>query len=288
MTLIKTVNLITGIMLLAGLGLTRQTFSQTTVQKSVKLEYNIPPEGVKYLTTSKIIQTMDIMGQSMQANVFSSLGCSIRSTGKTGSNMNLEVKIDTLGQLTDSPNGVSGGAAKEAMGKTFNMVLAPSGKEIDIAEAKKISYNIEGSGPGDMSESFYDYFPDLPEKSVSPGYTWTTTDTMNAKTLTMSVFMIIKSENIFEGFETSDGVTCAKIASVLSGTREVKTSAQGMDFKITGPFTGSGTLLFAPSKGYFLKQDITTKMNGTMEMSAPETMTFPMVMDMTSVNEVVK
>lgn len=285
---IKSVNLITGIMLLACFGLTGQTFSQTTVQKPVKLEYNIPSEGVKYLTTSKIIQTMDIMGQSMQANVSSSLGCSIRSTGKTGSNMNLEVKIDTLGQLTDSPNGVSGGAAKEVIGKTFNMVLAPSGKEIDIAEAKKISYNIDGSGPGDMSESFYDYFPDLPEKSVSPGYTWTTTDTMNAKTQTMSVFMIIKSENIFEGFETSDGVTCARIASVLSGTREVKTSAQGMDFKITGPFTGSGILLFAPSKGYFLKQDITTKMNGTMEMSAPETMTFPMVMDMSSVNEVVK
>ncbi len=288
MARIKTVNLITGIMLLAGVGLTGQTFSQTTVQKSVKLEYNIPSEGVKYLTTSKIIQTMDIMGQSMQANVSSSLGCSIRSTGKTGINMNLEVKIDTLGQLTDSPNGISGGAAKDAIGKTFNMVLAPSGKEIDISEAKKITYSLEGNGPGDMSESFYDYFPNLPENPISPGYTWTDTDTMNGKTQTMSIFMIIKSENKFEGFEASDGVTCAKIVSVLSGTREVKTSSQGMDFKITGPFTGSGTLLFAPSKGYFLKQDITTKMIGTMEMNAPEVMTFPMVMDMTSVNEVVK
>jgi hypothetical protein len=298
MTRMKQVLTYSGILLLACIGLSSYTYFQPSFhlrhgfggqgQKSMKLEYNFPAEGVKYLMTNKIIQTMDINGQSMQANVSSTLGCTIKSKGRTDGNLKLEVKIDTLGQQTDSPQGFSGGAITPAIGKTFNMTLSPQGKETDISEAAKITYNVEGSGPGDLSQSFYDYFPDMPAKSISPGYTWTKTDTMNVKTQTMSIFMIIISENKFEGFETADGIECAKIVSVLSGTREVRTQTQGMDIKITGPFTGSGTLLFAPAKGYFLKQSVATKMNGQMDITYPEAMTFPMVMEMTSVNEVVK
>jgi len=264
------------------------SYSQSASQKSVKLEYSFAAGNVKYLSTSKIIQTMDIEGQSMQANVFSTLGCTIKPAGKQDGYLKLEVKIDTMGQNTESPQGYSGGAVADAIGKTFNLTISPSGKETDLSGAANIVFYIEGSGRSDLSQSFTDYFPDLPEKPVTPGYAWSSTDTVRAKSETMSVLMIIKSENTFEGFETVDGTECAKIVSVLSGSRDVKTQTQGMDIRMRGPFTGSGTLFFAPVKGYFLKHMVTTKMDGSMEITSPEAMTFPVVMDMTSVNEVVK
>ncbi len=277
-----------GILLLVCSALFYPAYSQSTPQKSVKLEYSFSAGNVKYMSTGKIIQIMDIQGQPMQANVYSAFGCTVKPEGKQNGNLKLEVTIDTLGQSTESPQGYSGGAIAEAIGKTFSITILPTGKETDLSGAAKITYNVEGSGPSDMSQTFNDYFPDLPATPVTAGYTWTTTDTINTNTQTMTLFMIVKSENKIEGFEPVNGTECIKIVSVLSGSREMRIQNQGMDIKMMGPFTGSGTLLFAPSKGYFLKHLVSTKMDGTMEITYPDAMSFPVVMDMTSVNEVVK
>jgi hypothetical protein len=288
MTRMKSVSSFSGVLLIVFNGMFYNCFSQSVPQKSVKLEYNLPSAGVKYLNTNKIIQTMDIMGQVMEANVFSAFGCSISQTGKQDGNLNLEVKVDTMGQRTESPNGSVGGAITEVIGKTFSITISPSGKEKDISQAEKITFNVEGSGPSDLSQSFYDYFPDLPVISISPGYTWTTTDTMNAKTPSMTMMMIITSENRFEDFETVDGIECVKITSTLSGTRDMKIRTQENDIKLAGPFTGSGTLFFSPADGYFIKQLVTTNLKGTIDITYPEAISFPLVQDMNMVNQVVK
>jgi len=256
---------------------------------AVKLVYNFPSDkAVKYQTVSKIVQTMDIMGQVMEVNVLSFLGCSINSKGIVNKNLNLEVRIDSMYQSVDSPQGTAGGVLRDAMGKVFIMTITPEGKEIDLSEAAKLTINIEGSGPTDASQSFNDYFPDLPAGSIKPGYTWSQTDTLKTKSASNSMVMAIKSDNKFEGFEDVDGVKCAKISSALSGDRVVVTQSQGMDITVKGPFSGTSILLFSPEKGYFLKQTVTTKQTGTIDITSPENMSFPVVMDMISVNEVVK
>jgi hypothetical protein len=256
---------------------------------SVILKYHFPADkAVKYLNVSKIVQTMDINGQSMLVNVSSVLGCSIKSVGDLDKNLKLEIKIDSMAQNIESPQGSAGGVIKEVRGKVFTMVLSPEGKEVDLTEAKKVIINVEGSGQTDAAQSFADYFPDLPSGSVNPGYTWTSTDTVDSKSSTMSMLMIIKSDNKLEGFENINGVDCAKISSVLAGTRSMLTQSQGMDIKTTGTFTGNGLLYFAPGEGYFIKQSVTTRLTGTIDITSPESMTFPLVMDMTSVNEIQK
>jgi len=167
------------------------------------------------------------------------------------------------------------------------MTITPSGKETDISEAAKIVFNVEGSGQSDLSQSFYDYFPDIPSVAMTPGYTWTTTDTMNAKTPTMTMIMVVKAENKYEGMETSGGKECVKITSIVSGSRDMKITAQGNDIRMTGPFTGTGLLLFSTSDGYFIKHAVKTRLNGTLDITYPDSMTFPMVQDMDVVNEVV-
>lgn len=256
---------------------------------SVKMAYNYPADKpVKYLSTGKIVQTMDVMGQVMEVNVLSAFGCSIKSKGRLEKNQNLEVIIDSMYQKVESPQGSAGGNIIDAKGKVFSITLAPDGKEVDLSEAAKIVVNIEGSGPSDASQQFSEFFPDLPTSLVSPGYTWSVADTLKTKSVSNSVVMAYKSENKFEGFEDINGIKCAKITSVVSGDRVIVTQSQGMDITAKGPFTGTSIMYFSPEKGYFIKQTVNSKQTGNIEITSPENMSFPVVMDMTSVNEVVK
>ena len=97
--------------------------------------------------------------------------------------------------------------------------------------------------------------------------------------------MIVKADNKFEGYEQINGINCAKISFTLSGTRILKTQTQGMDIKMSGPYTGTGELYFALDKGYFLKQIVKTRMTGQMEITSPDVMSFPVTIDQNSVTE---
>jgi hypothetical protein len=47
------------------------------------------------------------------------------------------------------------------------------------------------------------------------------------------------------------------------------------------------TVFFAPSMGYFLKQYVNTKLTGTIDITAPDAMSFPLVMDITLTKEAI-
>jgi hypothetical protein len=97
---------------------------------------------------------------------------------------------------------------------------------------------------------------------------------------------IVKADNIFEGYEQLNGINCAKITSILTGTMLLKTQNQGMDIKMSGPFTGTGELYFAPDKGYFLKHTVKSRMTGQIEITSPDVMSFPVTMDQNTITEV--
>lgn len=280
------------IALVMAMTINSAVFSQKKTDGSLKagsviLTYHFPADKpVKYLNVSKIVQNMDINGESMLVNVSTAVGCSIKSAGNQDKNLKLEITIDSMYQSVESPQGNSGGIISGVQGKVFSMVISPGGQEIDLSEAKKIVINIEGSGLSDVSQTFTDFFPDLPAGSVAPGYTWSSTDTVASKTASMSMTTIVKSDNRFEGIENINGIDCAKISSVLAGTNDIKTQSQGMDLKTTGTFTGISNMFFGVNEGYFIKQSVTSRMTGKIEINTPDSMTFPLVMDMTSVNEV--
>jgi hypothetical protein len=265
-------------------------FSQNnpSASKPGKLVYNYPLNTpVRYKSTTKVVQDMDINGQSMQTNVISYIGLTLKSAGPSGSNFKITVTVDTMAQTVDSPAGFTGGAIPEIAGKSYNVVISPDGKVVDNSEAKNVTYAIVSGGTGDAMQITDNFFPVLPADNLTPGYTWTAEDSINSKTSTMVTLGTVKSENTFEGFELYNGVNCAKITTVLSGTRIMRTQSQGMDIKVTGPYTGSMTVFFAPSMGYFLKQYVNTKLTGTIDITAPDAMSFPLVMDITLTKEAI-
>ncbi len=275
------------------------TFSQIAFSQKKSLEkknivaptfkYDYPLNNpVNYTQTSKIIQNMDINGQSMQTTVNSLTGLTIKSNGTTANDINLEVRIDTMAQTVDSPAGFTGGAIAEVAGKTFNITIATDGKVKDMSEAQKVTYSNGGEAVTDMTQVIYGYFPVLPSGKVTPGYTWTSSDSTNSKSPAVTMLGVVNSENKFEGMEQFKGVNCAKITSVITGSRVMKMKSQGMDITVSGPFTGDVVIYFAPEKGYFMKQVVTTKLKGNIDLSGQQNMSFPLEMDVTTVKETVK
>jgi hypothetical protein len=167
------------------------------------------------------------------------------------------------------------------------MIISPSGKIIDLSGASKVVYTVEGSGESNMNQSFLNYFPSLPKNSVQPGETWTSNDTIDSKSQANSVFMPLEAAYKFEGIEKINGSDCAKITATLTGTRKMTTQSQGMEIHTSGPFTGTQTLYFAVNEGYFVKQTVVSKMTGNIEIP-DQNMSFPVVMTITSTNEIIK
>jgi hypothetical protein len=271
-----------------SVGYSQRKTDQPLTKGGTKLQYNYPIGKIfKYLTDSKVVEDMDVNGQSMQVNVATSLACEVKAVTKQAENLKLEIKIDSLKQNVESPQGSAGGSVNDLKGKIFNMVISPAGKAVDLTEASKIVYTIEGGGAENLSQLFLTYFPVLPKDEVNPGDTWTTNDTIDTKSAGNSTWMPVQSDYKYEGIESIDGIDCAKISATLSGTRKMSTQSQGMDIKTSGPFTGTQTLYFAVKEGYLVKESATSKITGKIEIP-DQNMIFPVVMTITSTQQIVK
>jgi len=259
-----------------------------TAGGTVSLVYNYPADNaIRYLTNSTMAQIMDIQGQTMQTDVNSALGCSVRSVGKQDNNLKLEILIDTLGQTTNSPMGYAGGAIQEVQGKIFNIVVTPEGKTVDISEAASLTFNVEGSGESNFAQYISEFFPVLPSKPVAVGDVWNLLDSITTKSTTITSKTVDNTVNKLEGIETLNGMECAKISTTHSGKMTMSIQSQGMDIYLAGPFTGTSECLFAIKEGYFIKQTSSTKMTGNLEI-ASQGMTLPIVIDSKAVNEIIK
>jgi hypothetical protein len=184
--------------------------------------------------------------------------------------------------------GGSGGAIQELKGKICSIIISPEGRIVDISGAAGLVYNVEGSGESNMSQTFSDFFPVLPSKEISVGDTWNATDSISTNSSAMTMKTIDNTANKCEGFESLNGIECAKISTQHSGTITMHITSQGNDIFIKGPFTGTSEYLFAIKEGYFIKMTSATKVNGNLDMTSPQEMSFPIVLDMKSVNEVKK
>jgi hypothetical protein len=258
--------------------LTAMLLAICTVSAQTNLSYKFN-QPVSYLQMTKIHQVIDVMGQNMDVNVEAALGCTLKAAGKNGNTLKVEVRIDTLGQMVDSPNGRMGGTDNSIAGKTFMLEMSHQGKITDLSEAKKVTYTIPGSEPEDISGMIIGFVPVLPAGNIKPGHTWSTTDTISTESKANKQYSVLKSDHTFEGFDSSLGINCAKITSVVRGTSLINTSTQGMEIKTSGDVTGTVTSLIDHVNGVPVKIVSASKLKGQMEMTFPENAAFPVTMD---------
>lgn len=253
------------------------------------LQYRMTENQVlKYQTSGEQTQSMEIMGQSIDTQSSTESGFSVKSKGLQEGNLLLGVTIDSMGINISSPQGELSPDMSSVLGKSFNMILSPLGKELDVSGAEAIEYDMGVAGKRSIGSSFQAAFPDLAGKPVKIGDTWTSTDIITEKTAELEIQISLESVNTLEGFETVDGLECVKVTADVTGTVVGQGEQMGMQLAIEGEVQGEGTWYFAYKEGIFVMDTTSIFTDATISTSGAQAMNIPMQQEMTMETILVK
>jgi hypothetical protein len=253
------------LIVLAGIALqATPTVPGTPSSVTAVLEYKMPAgRTLTYQGKSEETQVMEVMGQSMDTHSTNSSTVTFKSKGPKDKNLLLGVTIDEMAaSITSSAADDRSPDLSSLKGKTFDMVLSALGSEIDVSAAEAIKYDMAGA-TRNISSGFKMFFPDLPDKPVKVGDTWPSNAGVDEDMGEIKMRLDFKNVNTLEGFETVDGLECARVSTAVTGTLTGSGNQQGMDMTFAGTTKGKETWYFAIKEGLFIKSTSET----TTEMS---------------------
>jgi len=231
---------------------------------TVVLEYKMPAgRALTYQSKSEEAQVMEIQGQSMDTHTTNTATFTFKAKGLKDKNFLLGVTIDDIAAtMASSAQGDMSPDMSGVKGKSFDMVLSPLGSEVDVSGAEAITYDIAGDSRN-LSSGFKMFFPDLPGKPIKVGDTWPSSAGTEEKSNSMKIQLNFENVNTLEGFETVDGMECARISSQVTGTITGTGNQMGADLTFAGTSKGKDVWYFAVKEGILVKatSDSTTDMS---------------------------
>jgi len=251
------------LVLAAGTVLATPAAPKAAAAAATVLEYKLPAGRVlTYQSKAEESQIMEVMGQSMDTSTTSTSTFTFKGKGAKDKNLLMSVTIDDMAISATGPQGDMSPDMASVKGKSFDMVLSPLGAEVDVTGAEAISYAIAGESRN-LASGFKTFFPDLPGKPVKVGDTWPATASIEEKTGGMTIKIDLQYVHTLEGFETIDGVECARIGSQVTGTITGSGSQMGQDLTFAGTTKGKDVWYFAVKEGHYAKanSDMTTEMS---------------------------
>jgi hypothetical protein len=258
-------------------------------QSTVTLAYQFP-EGktLTYQITNTQTQNLDVMGQSVSTESNSAIEFTLQPKGLKEGQYQLGVTINTFKVEAQSPQGGMTADASSVVGKSFDMILSRLGKEIDTSGASSIRYNMGLAGTRDLGASFQAFFPDLPERPVKIGDSWPSEDAVTQKSDAGDIRIIFNIMNTLEGFETVDGLECARIKGTVTGKMTGNLEQQGMALLFDAKIDGTQTLYFAEKEGILVKTETKASMGGVITAGDPANITIPMTGEMRTETHLIK
>jgi hypothetical protein len=255
---------------------------------SAVLEYKMPAGRLlTYQIKSEDAQVMDVQGQSMDTQTTATSTITFKGKGLKEKNFLLGVTIDDIATtMTSSAQGDMSPNMSAIKGKTFDMVLSPLGSEVDVSGAEAITYDI-ATETRNLGSAFKTFFPDMPGKPVKVGDTWPSTDATEEKGSSMNIRVDLQNANTVEGFETVDGMECARISTQVTGTITGTGNQGGADLTFSGTSKGKTVWYFAVKEGTYVKgtSESTTQMSvdvAAAGMTIPVTQTSKSEVKLTS------
>jgi len=243
--------------------------------KTVTLEYKLAADkSLNYLNSSEEAQVMEVQGQSVNTETKGTSKFTFKGKGLKDKNLLLGVTINDMAIAVTSVQGDMSPDLTSIKGKGFDMVLSPTGQELDVSGAEAITYDIAGESRN-LSSGFKMFFPDLPGKPVKVGDTWPSTAGIEEKTGSMAIRMDFQNVNTLEGFETVDGMECARISTQVTGTITGTGNQGGMDLTFSGTTKGKDVWYFAVKEGVLVKQTSESTSDMSIDVAAAG-MTIPM------------
>jgi hypothetical protein len=238
-------------------------------------------ETLQYRSISGSVQNMKVMGMEMEIKSDKKVVYTVRPEGMEGDNHKIRITVDSLEANTAGPQGNIAADGELVFGKSFDMILSPYGKELDLGGAADLKYNRGMGEIVSVAADFQGSFPDLAGRRVKQGETWTTTDTLRVDESGGEVVIALEAVNTLAGYETVDGMECAKVTAVVLGTVTGTGEQNGAQLEFDGTFTGNETWYFAYKKGIFVKSSSEQHVLNTVKVSGPQNMEIPVDQKMT-------
>jgi hypothetical protein len=246
----------------------------------LNLSYRMPEgRSLQYAQSFAHTQNMEVMGTSMKMVTDRTTEFTVLAGGSEESNLRLDVTIDALSISMSGPQGDLSPDLSGVIGKSFEMVLSPHGKEVDVSAAEEIRYELGPAGERNLASDFQTIFPDLADRPVKAGDSWDSTDSITEKSDGTDVRIDLDVTNTLDGFETMDGVECARIVSEFTGAIKGQGNQGGVTLDIAGEISGTDTWLFDYKEGIFVKSTADVHTKATISTGAPQNMTIPMEQD---------
>ncbi len=223
-------------------------------QAGLILQYQMPEgQELTYDSWEKSHQASDLMGRTIETDTSSKNSFSVRSKGTVENKHQLTITINDMSLKVQSPQIDLEPDMSQVIGKSFDMNLSLLGKESELKGVEDITYDLGPEGTRSIASTFKQIFPDLAGRPLKIGDTWPDETTISEKTDNGEVVIRLSEENTLDGFETIDGMECARILSQYSGTIEGKGAQQGIELNTKGNIKGTSTWYFAYKRGIFVK-----------------------------------
>ncbi len=232
------------------------------------LEYRMKPGDVlKYRLARQGTERVEVMGQSNESVRNTTIEFTAESKGMEDGKHLLGITVESLEATMKSIQGEFSADATGVIGKSFDMILSPLGKEVDLPGAEGLKYTIGPLGENSIRSDFESVFADLAGRPVKVGDSWTSTDTVNIEQGNVDLVIISENVNTLDGFETVDGLDCARVAVDVTGTITGTGEQMGAPLVFDGTMAGAETWYFAYKQGYFVKSssDLDTDMMVTVQ-----------------------
>jgi len=264
------------LILAAGTVLATPAAPKAQAAKTVVLEYKMPAgRALTYQGKTEEAQIMEVQGQAMDTQTGGSSTFTFKAKGPKDKDFLLGVTVDDITvTVASSAQGDMSPNMDSVKGKSFDMVLSPLGAEVDVTGAEAITYDLAAE-TRNLASGFKVFFPDLPGKPVKVGDTWPSTEAVEEKTGSVSIRVDLQNANTLEGFETIDGMECARVATQVTGTINGTGNQMGMDLIFSGTSKGKTIWYFAVKEGLFVKMTSESTSEMSIDVSAAG-MTIPM------------
>jgi hypothetical protein len=239
------------------------------------LAYKMPADQVlRYTDESEVREVTDAMGQVSESLAKSAASYAFQGRGKKGQDLLVGVTVDDMTLNISSPSGDVSPDMTEVNGRSFDMVLSPRGTKVDVSGAEAITYDLP-NGPRSIAPGLKVFFPQLPDKPVKVGDSWPSSFVVEEKAGGVDMRIGIQSVNTLEGFETVDGLACARVSSKHTGTITGTGNQQGTDLAFNGAVNGSDIWYFAPAPGLYVGSEGQVVSEISVTVVGPQSMTIP-------------
>lgn len=247
-------------------------------ERGLILEYRMEPGDVlRYEMIMDGTERVELMGQVNESVTNKSYVFTVESKGMEGENHRLGITIESLSASMKNVQGEFTADTEGVTGESFDMIVSHLGDEVDLSGAKSIEYGIGPLGERSIESDFQAAFADLAGKPVKVGESWSSADSISIDQGNASIVVLSQSVNTLDGYETVEGLECARVAVEVTGTLSGEGEQMGAPLVFDGTLSGTETWYFAYKEGYLVKwssevlSDIMVTVKAGQEMKVPVT-----------------